>query len=774
MPALLSDTELEALQRKVQGATRERMLREMAEALEVLTAEQPLVLVIEDVHWSDHSTLDLLSLLARRRRPARLLLLATYRPTDVIVSRHTLCAMKQELQVHGQSEELPLGFLTATEVNQYVAARFPQQEFPRELVQTLYQSTEGNPLFMVNVVDDWVSQGVLVETDGRWRLTAPVEGLAAGIPESLRQMIEKHLARLMPEEQRVVVAASVVGEEFVTAAVAAGLEEQAECGEELCEGLAARGQFIRARGMETLADGTITGRYGFVHALYQQVLYERLAAVRRTRLHRRIGEWEEQAFGTRVGEHATELAMHFERGRDYPRAVHYLGQAAENAMRRNAYQEAIALLNRALGTLKLLPDTPERTQQELALHIALGVPLLMTKGYAAPEIEQTYARAHEICQRLGAHPQHLPALAGLFRFHLVRSELATARVLGEQVMHLAQNSADPLFRAAAHSMLGVTLAWLGEFPAAREHLEQGQHLYDPQRHRYVALLYGDDTGVVCRAYGASILWYLGYPDQARRSRQAALALAREVAVPHIVAFALDSAAWLHLHCREEDTTWEYLAALEALASTQGFQHWVAASTILRGRRLVQQCQEEEGIALMRQGLAAYRTTGAELGRAQFLALLVEAYGQIGQTEEGLMLLTEALTAIHKTGERHCEAELYRLQGELTLQQARASHQHVKSKSTRRHKKMSVISAQSSIATPHADAEACFLKAIEIARRQQAKSLELRATTSLARLWQQQGKQKEAHRMLSEVYGWFTEGFDTKDLQEAKALSEELH
>ena len=769
MPALVSDTEFEALQRKAQGATRERMLREMAEAIEALTAERPLVLVIEDVHWSDHSTLDLLSLLAQRRGPARLFLLATYRPADVVVSRHPLKALKQELQVHGRCEELPLGFLTTVEVNQYLAARFPQQQFPSALGRIIHESTEGNPLFMVNVVDEWVRQKVLRETDGQWQLAAEIPDLASGVPESLRQMIERQLERLTPEEQRMLEAASVVGSEFTTATVAAVVEEQLEHVEAGCEGLAKREQFLRARGMETLEDGRVAGRYAFLHALFQQVLYERLAPMRCISLHQCIGDWEERAFGTRVGEHATELAMHFERGRDYPRAVHYLGQAAENAMRRNAYQEAIALLNGALGTLKFLPDTPERTQQELALHIALGVPLLMTKGYAAPEIEQTYARAHEICQQLGAHPQHLPALAGLFRFHLVRSELTTARALGEQVMHLAQGSADPLFRAAAHSMLGVTLAWLGEFPVAREHLEQGQHLYDPQQHRYVALLYGDDTGVVCHAYGASILWYLGYPDQARVSMQAALALAREVSIPHIVAFALDSAAWLHLHCREEDTTWEYLAMLEALASKQGFQHWVAASTILRGRRLVQQRQEGEGIALMRQGLAAYRATGAELGRAQYLALLVEAYGQIGQTQKGLTLLTEALTAIHKTGERHCEAELYRLQGALTLQQARASRQHVPGKSTTRRKKVSAVSEQWPISGPHADAEACFLKAIEIARNQQAKSLELRAATNLSRLWQQEGKQKEAHRMLSEVYDWFTEGFDTKDLQEAKAL-----
>src|SRR5262245_24918524 len=193
MSALVSDSELEAIQRKVQGATRERMLREMAEAIEALTAEQPLVLAVEDMHWSDYSTLDLLALLAQRRGPARLLLLATYRPTDVIVSGHPLKAMKQELHVHGQCEALPLGFLTVAEVRQYLTARLPHQQFPPELGQVIHQSTEGNPLFMVNVVDDWVRQGVLVETDGQWRLIAQVVDLEAEVPESLRQMIERQL-----------------------------------------------------------------------------------------------------------------------------------------------------------------------------------------------------------------------------------------------------------------------------------------------------------------------------------------------------------------------------------------------------------------------------------------------------------------------------------------------------------------------------------------------------------------------------------------------------
>ena len=358
MPALVSDTELETLQRKVQGATRERMLREMAEAIEALTAEQPLVLLLEDVHWSDHSTLDLLALLARRRGPARLLLLATYRPADVVISGHPLRVLKRELQVHGQCQELPLGFLTVDEVSQYLTARFPRHQFPAELVTILHQSTEGNPLFMVTVVNEWVRHEVLIETDGQWRLAIKVTDIAASVPESLRQLIEKQLERLTSEEQHMVEVASVVGGEFSAAIVAAGGDEQIEYIEVWCEGLAKRGQFLRAQGTETLADGTVTGRYIFLHALYQQVLYERLTPVRRIHLHRCTGEWIERVYGSRVGERAAELAMHFEQGQDYQQAVRYLIQAADNAKRRHAYQEEITLLSKALDILKPNPRQP--------------------------------------------------------------------------------------------------------------------------------------------------------------------------------------------------------------------------------------------------------------------------------------------------------------------------------------------------------------------------------------------------------------------------------
>ncbi|MBI3304450.1 MAG: hypothetical protein HYZ72_20500 [Deltaproteobacteria bacterium] len=309
----------------------------MAEAVEALTAERGLVLRFEDLHWSDYSTLNLISYLARRRERARLLMIGTYRPVEVLGNGHPLRTVTQELQLHGYCAELPLGWLTEAAVAEYLAVRFGvgAQHRPgfstghvplQSLAQVIHQHTEGNPLCMVNVVEHVMAQGALVQVDGRWVLRGGVEEVAGGVPENLRQMIEKHLDRLSPEEQRVLEVASVAGMEFSAAAVAAGVEAAGDEVEERCAGLARRGQFLQARGLAEWPDGTVAARYGFIHALYQEVVYERVPAGRRVHLHRRIGEREEAAYDNRAGEIAAELAVHFERGRDYRRAVHYLQQ----------------------------------------------------------------------------------------------------------------------------------------------------------------------------------------------------------------------------------------------------------------------------------------------------------------------------------------------------------------------------------------------------------------------------------------------------------------
>jgi predicted ATPase len=317
------------------------MLRELAEALELLTAQ--LVLVLEDLHWSDPSTLDLLAVLARRREPARLLCLGTYRSPEVRGRAHPLSALTQELQLHGHSVELPLTLLPEAAIAAHLASRLPGLPQVDQLAHLVYQRTEGNPLFMVMLVEFWLTHGVLVEQDGAWGLAAGVEALHDRVPDSLRQMIDIQLDRLRAEEQRVLEAASVAGMEFSAATVAAGLSQAVERVDDASTALARRGQFLLRRGDQTWPDSTVAGSYCFVHALYQQVLYQRVSAAQRVRLHQRLGARLEAGHGTQAGAMAAELAMHFERGRDYPRAVQYLRLAGQQAVQRAQRRAAMLL-----------------------------------------------------------------------------------------------------------------------------------------------------------------------------------------------------------------------------------------------------------------------------------------------------------------------------------------------------------------------------------------------------------------------------------------------
>jgi predicted ATPase len=358
-------------------------------------------------------------------------------------------------------------------------------------------------------------------------------------------------------------------------------------------------------------------------------------------------------------------------------------------------------------------------------------------------VERTYSRARELCQQVGDTPQLFRVLRGLWLFYNVRAAHQTAWELGEQCLRWAQQVQDPALLLEAHRPLGITSFCLGEIVSARAHLEQGIALYDPQRHRSHAFLYSIDPGMACCAYAAWALWLLGYAGQALQRSQEAILLAQEH--PLSLAQALSWTAWLHQLRREPQAAQERAEKVMALCSEQRFPYFLAWGTILQGWALAAQGQGGAGIAQMRQGLAAHRATGAEEHRPFFLALLAEAHGRAGQVEEGLSVLTEALAAVNKTGERVYEAELYRLKGELLQKQATA---------------MGAV-------------EECFRQAVSVARQQSAKSLELRAVMSLSRLLKAQGQTTEARQMLTEIYAWFTEGFDTADLQEAKALLEAL-
>ena len=756
MPSLVSVSERELLSREVFGAARERMLRELGAALDALTSEQPLVLILEDLHWSDYSTLDLISYLANQRHAARLMLIGTYRIVELIVSGHPLKAVKQELLAKHQCEELPLEYLSQDAVAEYLSVRFPNNQFPSGLSRLIHERTEGNPLFMVNVVTYFLNEGEIFETDGHWRLNGKLEELGVGVPENIREIIEKQIARLSMEDQRLLEAASISGMNCSALAMASALGEDVVQVEARCEELARRKCFLMSCGVGEFPDGSITGRYGFIHSLYVNALYERIPAARRAKLHKDMAEQGEVIYGSRVGEIAAELAVHFEQGRDYKRAAKYLQKAGDNAIRRFAYREAVGLARRGLGLLKRLPESAERAEQDLCLQLTLGVPLIATEGYAAPDVGIVYTRARELCQQLGERAEISEVLWGLRTFYALRSELMAAREIAEEAVELAQRSEDRGLAVRGHWMMLSTCMHLGEFAAAVENFKKGISLYDPGLHVDDAYVYALNPGIAMPSLAAWVLWFLGLPDQSLARIHEGLTLARALAEPNGLAHALCFAAVLHQLRREERMAQEYAEEATAVSREHGLAMYPILATVIRGWSLFDEERPEESIEQMREGLELLQATGTEFIRPHFLGLLADALGKAHQHEEALRMIDEAVSFTDRHRERYYQAELYRLKGELLLKQS---------------KSRGVLSDDGP--TLVAEAERCFNESIRIARQQQAKSWELRAVMSMARLYQGHGKQDHARRLLTQIYESCTEGFDTIDLREARALRDLL-
>ncbi|MGE0684242.1 MAG: hypothetical protein AB7P69_25455, partial [Candidatus Binatia bacterium] len=493
-----------------------------------------------------------------------------------------------------------------------------------------------------------------------------VQEAGENIPDTLRLLIEQQIERLEEQDQLLLDVASVSGTEFAAATVAAGLSTALETVEERCEQLVRKGQFIRSLGIEEWPDGAISGRYGFTHALYQQVLYERIAEARRVRLHRVSGMRKEQAYGKRTREIAGELAAHFAAGRDSQRAVTYSKQAAATAIRRHAHQEAVVHLQQGLSHLHRLSDTPERAQQELPLQITLGEQLTSLQGFGVTEVERAFARALELCRRLGETPQMFRVLLGLWAFYVERAELTTARELAEQLLRLAEHVESPAMRTWANLTMGITSHFAGDQSAARQHLEQSLACYDPQDFSTPGASY--DPAVLGSTTLGPVLWLLGYPEQALAHGLRGLALARELTQSYSVIYAANLVIRTRLLRGEQKDIHTLVEELIPLCREQGFVSYLALSMIVQGWLLTEQGRQKEGIEQMRRELLAWRATGAESARPYYLALLAEIHGKAGAPDEGLSVLSECWPWMEKTQARVFEAELYRIRGELLLQQ----------------------------------------------------------------------------------------------------------
>jgi class 3 adenylate cyclase/predicted ATPase len=687
---------------------------------------QPMLVVWEDLHWADPSTLEYLGLVLDQSRTSAILNLLTFRPEFV-----------PSWPSRSHMTPLMLTRLERPQVEALITHLASEKTLPAEVVAYIVARTDGVPLFVEELTKMLLESDVLHQEAERYTLTGPLSAVA--IPTTLQDSLMARLDRL-PMIREVAQLGAVLGREFAY---------------EMLRALASVEESLLQERLAQLVDTELLyqrGRppratYIFKHALVQDAAYASLLKSTRQQYHQQVAQMLEARFPDTVATEPELVAHHYTAAGCAAQAVGYWQQAGQRALQRSANVEAIAHLRQGIALLTTLPDTPERVQAELTLQTTLGPALIATRGIAAPEVAATYTRARELCQQAGNTSELFPVLFGLWLLYLGRAEHETAREFGEQCLSVVRRLDDPALLLEAHQALGISWFSLGQLTQAHAHLEQGIHIYDPQQHHALVFRYGNlDPGVGCLAVAGLTLWLLGYPDQALERAHEALTLAQNLEHPFTLARGLSYTTLLHQLRREWQIVSERAETAITVATAQQIALVLAVGPIMRGWALAMQGQGTEGLTQLRQGLDAYRATGAAFQRTHFLGMLAEVHRSLGQPGAGLTALREALTLVEQTGERYYEAELHRLTGELLQQHAAPEVSH---------------------------AEACFQQALAIARRQQAKSLELRAAMSLCRLWQQQSKRAEAYELLAPIYGWFTEGFDTADLQEAKALLEEL-
>ena len=732
-----------AIRAHARSTTQEKVKREISAFLEEVARLDTLIFFFDDLHWADSSTIDLLAYVAMKFTGTRMLVIGAYRPTELFISKHPFISVKRDLQVRGSCHEVAVEFLNARDVEQYIALEFPDNSFPREFATLIHVKTEGNPLFMVDLLRHLRNKEIITKSDQgtEWILAQSIPDLTRDLPQSVRSMIEMKIAQVGDHERDVLAAAAAQGYEFDSAAVAHALQTDPVRIEETLEPLGQVHGFLKRVSEEELPDGTLTLRCRFVHILYQNALYSSLAPARRTALSLSLARALEAFYGDKSASIAPQLGFLYETAREPGPASDYFLLAAQNAQRIFANQEAIVLAQRGLALLGKIPESAERTCKELGLQVTLAFSYLCSLGYAAPETGSNMSRARELCRAVGDTASLPPIVVGLWTYYLCKADMNAARETAEQLGIICRDIHDPALRIGAYATLGFTAHQQGNLLASRHHFEEVSKLYDGGQHERYVQLYRFDPGIHSESEMTRTLWLLGFPDQARCRLETTRALARSS--PLSLAFCLVLAAWLYQELREPEKVMQIGEACIALCEEQGIMLERAWIMCPYGWALAKLGQEREGISTIRLGLETQLAIGAQVSRPQCMANYAEALRCAGRTGDASAAIDEGLAFCERNADSYYEAELWRLKAELLLE------------------------------TNNADSESCFQKAIKIARQQSARSLELRACTCLARLWQKQGRLSEARELLHHVYGWFTEGFDTADLREARSLLQQL-
>ena len=687
---------------------------------------QPLLVVFEDLHWIDSETQAFLDGLIESLPTARLLLLVNYRPEY----QHNWGSKTYYSQIR-------IDPLTPDSAKEVLGSLLGDDRALEPLKDLLIARTEGTPFFLEESVRTLIEMNALAGERGSFRLAKPIESIQ--VPASVQAVLAARLDRLAPEAKRLLQSAAVIGKDF-PCALLYGVAERSE--EDL------RRELGHLQAAEFIYETRLFPdlEYTFKHALTHEVAYGSLLQDRRRALHARIVHAIEKLYSDRLSEHLERLAHHAVRGELWERAVTYSRQVGRKAAARCTYREAALYFEQALDVLGHLPETRDTVAQAIDIRIELGPVLIAAKGSYGREVEEIYTVARELCERVGETARLFPILWGLCRFYDAGGELRKAQDLGEQLLAVAERSQDTSLILEAHHTLWATLNLRGEFSSTLTHAEKGIGLYDPNKHGQHAFQYGGhDPGVCALASEARALWLLGFPDKALQKAQESLALARKLSHPFSLVFTtIAGVAWVHEHRGEARTTEQLIDGISMLTSEQERPSWRARTMLLRGLVLIERGQGAEGLELAIQAAALNPRSSREQSHTD--ALLAEVFGKTGQTEKAFHLLDRALGRARETGERWYEAELHRIKGELLLTQTVADEQR---------------------------AEACFQNALKVAGSQSAKSFELRAAMSLSRLWQKQGKKDVARKLLGDIHGWFTEGFETADLKAGKALLNEL-
>jgi DNA-binding winged helix-turn-helix (wHTH) protein/predicted ATPase len=670
MPAVQSPAQYADLQRRTAGTTRDRMLRELNDAIDQLASAIPLVIWLEDLHWADAATLDWLVAFAARSDPARVLLIGTWRRREFQPGGDAIDDVGSDLRLKGLCHELALSGLDEASFTSLVLARYPPAGEGRSLARVarqVWSRTDGNPLFGMNVLADLAARGVLVEREGRWHTVDESEPLVFALPDDVRRVIERQHERLVPEHLEALEAASVVGLRFSAAAVAAALGKDVADVEAMLASMARQTRFIAEAGAETWPDGSVSGLFGFAHSLYREVVYARIPAGRRADLHRRVGLRLEAAFGDRAPDLATDLAAHFEYGGERRRAVLYLRHAAATAVRRSATLQAAEMFARALALLANLPPSDERDELEIALRVGRGAVLMATRGWGAPEVEDMYARARALSEQFGDTPQLFRATWGLWLFYWGRGSMDGAAQLADRLLAMAGRSGDRELLLQAHHALWATSFSKGEISRAHEHAAAGSALYEQERHFALVAAYGNHDAAVCaRAFDARALALLGYDAEAVHAAESGIALARRLGHPFSLTLALVFAAAVHQFRGAHPEALRHAAEASALGRAHSFPLLLAWALVFEGWADVRAGRTTQGLDRIAAGLEKAEATGSDQFRPHLLGVAADAHLHAGGLVEARRCVDRAFELAARTGERFYESELHRLDAELRL------------------------------------------------------------------------------------------------------------